>query len=90
MNPNTNLEVKTEVDKPFLFAGLKTYRDYLIDNNLKECSEILTTFMKNAFTLLISKKRKSREEIIRAIASTNNTIELNENIDNHSKGLIQR
>lgn len=91
LDPDTNLEVKTEIKKPFLFAGLKTYQNYLTSHGLKDSSGILSTFMKDSFRLHISKNRKSREEIIKAIASTSNNIEMNENnISEKNKGLIKR
>lgn len=91
LDPTEDLEVKTEIRKPFLFSALKTYRDYLLSHKLKDSAGILSTFMENSFRLLISKDRKSREEIIKAIASSNN-INIEEDNSNSikRKGLIKR
>ena len=90
LDPKDNLEVKTEIKKPFLFSALKTYRDYLAEHKLIKSAEKLTIFMENSFRLLISKDRKSREEIIRAIASNSMHNTEENNIIDKKKGLIPR
>ena len=86
-----NLDLKTEIDKPFKFSALKCYSDFLRQNNLIESAQVIETFMSDSFRYLISKSRKSREEIIKALSSYS-TIMGNTDIEeqNAIKGLKTR
>lgn len=90
LDPEENLECKTEIKKPFLFSALRTYKNFLSKHGLTESANIIDTFEINSYKLLISKDRKSREEIIKAIASSN-SLEENEQFEPiKKKGLIVR
>lgn len=90
LDPNEHLELKTEIKKPFLFSALRTYKNFLTNHGLAESANIIDTFEVNSYKLLISKDRKSREEIIKAIASSN-SIETNEEFEpTKKKGLVSR
>jgi len=91
LNPEDHLELKTEIKKPFLFSALRTYKDFLTKHGLGNSANIINTFENNSYKLLISKDRKSREEIIKAIASSNSNIENQENFEmKGKKGLVNR
>ena len=92
LDPEENLEVKSEIKKPFLFAAIKTYDDYLKSHNLTKSAGILSKFVKDSLRLFISHDRKSREEIIRAIASSNMNSEvgLEPGLKEKKRGLISK
>jgi len=77
-----NIELKTEINKPFDFSVLKLIAEYLRDNKLPYSASLIDKFIKISFKYLLSKNRKSREEIIRALHSigmTETIINTNEN-----------
>lgn len=64
-----NLELKTEINKPFSFAVLSVYSKFLRDLDFIEIADIIDNFKKEYYKLNISKKRAGRKEIIDALKS---------------------
>ena len=62
-----NLETKTELHRPNLFACLKIIENYLSQHKLQKSSNILSVFTEYTFLYLISKDRKGRLEYIDAL-----------------------
>lgn len=69
MDADKNLELKTEINKPFSFAVLSSYADFMDSCDFKEVANIIRNFAKNYYKLSISKKRMGRKEIIEALKS---------------------
>jgi hypothetical protein len=68
---DTNLETKTELDKPLRFSCLSIIQETLKDNTLNKSSLILEHFLKFSFKYLISHDRKGRKEYIEALQMLN-------------------
>jgi hypothetical protein len=69
---STDLETKTELDKPLRWAGLATVQNFIENNNLPKTAKLLSFFMQNAYLMLISKCRKGRSEYIEALKALSN------------------
>lgn len=66
---DSNLETKTELDKPLRFSCLRVLKKLLENHNMKKSSTILEDFMIESFRFLISHEREGRKEIIKALQS---------------------
>ena len=64
-----NIDLKTHIFKPKQLAGLIVIQEYLKSIELTQSSKLIKTFMKHFKRLMISYKRLSRIEIIKAISS---------------------
>lgn len=71
MDTKTDLEAKTDINKPFSFAVLNAWKTYLIDLGLKEIAGDIDNFVSYYLKICISKKRNGRKEIIEAVKSLN-------------------
>lgn len=69
LDADKNLELKTEINKPFSFAVLNVYVKFLRENSFVDVAEMIENFIQNYFKLSISKKRAGRKEIIDALKS---------------------
>lgn len=63
-----NLDLKTEIFKPKHLAGLNTIRIALKDAECTISSGIIRIFTEQYLRYMVSNKRKSRTEIIKAIS----------------------
>lgn len=66
---DTNLELKTHIHKPLDLAILDLIADYIAMFDYKEPSDILKSFIKIFLKYMVSYKRLSRTEIIKAITN---------------------
>jgi len=64
-----NLDLKTHIFKPKQLASLIVIQEYFKTIGLNTSSDILLSFMKHFKRLMVSYKRLSRIEIIKAISS---------------------
>jgi len=64
-----NLDLKTHIFKPKQLAGLVVIQEYLKIIGLTKSSDLIKSFMKHFKRLMVSYKRLSRIEIIKAISS---------------------
>lgn len=80
-----NLELKTHIFKPKALAGLKSISQYLEVNGYKKSSNIIKDFIKQYLEYMVSYKRLSRTEIIKAFTYSNrmesNETSFNTNLD---------
>lgn len=67
LNNNENLETKTELQRPMLWAGLSSLKEFYEANGMKASSSILSHFSQIAFRYLISLSRKGRLEYLDAL-----------------------
>ena len=73
-----NLELKTHIFKPKALAGLKTIANYLKLIGLPKSSKTINNYIITYLEYMVSYKRKSRIEIIKAFTLAN-AKEYNEN-----------
>lgn len=66
---NRNLETKTELSKPISWACMSMIEEVLEGKEMSFSAGLLKSFSKTAFTYLISKDRKGRNEYIEALKS---------------------
>ncbi|MHA1341037.1 MAG: hypothetical protein ACTSO2_13775 [Promethearchaeota archaeon] len=71
INADKNLDLKTEINKPLGWSSLKLIEDYLGNFGLEYSQYILQLFTEYSFRYKVSKGRRSREEIIRALTHSN-------------------
>lgn len=90
ISSDSNLDLKTEIDKPFKFSALKCYSDFLKSNNMVESANVLEIFMSDSFRYLISKNRKSRDEIIKALQSYSSMMQIENSDEPVENGLKMR
>jgi len=64
-----NLDLKTHIFKPKQLASLIVIQEYLKNIGLTKSSDLIKSFMKHFKRLMVSYKRLSRIEIIKAISS---------------------
>jgi len=64
-----NLDLKTHIFKPKQLASLIVIQEYLENIGLTNSSDLIKSFMKHFKRLMVSYKRLSRTEIIKAISS---------------------
>jgi len=64
-----NIELKTEISNPLVMSILDSLGEYLEQKGLKQSSSLLKTFLFWFRVNMISFKRKSRNEYIKAINS---------------------
>ena len=64
-----NIELKTHIHKPLNLAILKLISDYIRLSGYKEPSELLDNFILIFLKYMVSYKRLSRTEIIKAITN---------------------
>jgi hypothetical protein len=62
-----DIDLKTEINHPVHLAILKSLSELAIDYNLSKTSKTIETFIKHYLRYMISKGRKSREEIIQGL-----------------------
>ena len=72
-----NLELKSHIFKPKALAGLKSLSEYLHELGYVKSSEIIKKFVRTYLEYMVSYKRLSRTEIIKAFTNSNR----NENLD---------
>ncbi len=68
-----NLELKSHIFKPKAIAGLKSLANYLEVLDYPKSSEIIKKFIRNYLEYMVSYKRLSRTEIIKAFTYSNRT-----------------
>ena len=66
-----NLELKSHIFKPKALAGLKSLSNYLEVLDYPKSSAIITAFIRNYLEYMVSYKRLSRIEIIKAFTYSN-------------------
>lgn len=66
ISSDENLEMKTEITNPLYLAILKTYSEYLKRNKFDAAHSHVEYFIKQFLVYNVSKKRKSRAEIVEA------------------------
>ncbi len=80
-----NLELKSHIFKPKALAGLKSLANYLETLGYKKSSKIIMDFIRNYLEYMVSYKRMSRIEIIKAFTlsnkNENNEVSFNTNLD---------
>ena len=64
-----NLDLKTHIHKPKQFTSLEVLQKYLKDNQCNACSKLLTMFILKYRRNMVSYKRLSRTESIKAVSS---------------------
>jgi hypothetical protein len=62
-----DIDLKTEINHPVHLTILKSLSELAIDHDLPRTSKTIETFIKYYFRYMISKGRKSREEIIQGL-----------------------
>lgn len=62
-----NLDRKTELKLPIQWAVMNVLREFLEEHRLTYSSNILEEFVDTSFRYLISRKRRGREEYVRAL-----------------------
>lgn len=67
LDSEKNIDEKTELGTPLKWSALKVMNDFIKNQGLPISEEILRTFIKESFKLLISKDRKGRKEYIEAL-----------------------
>lgn len=67
LNADNNLQLKTEINKPFTFAVIETYSKFILDLGFNDSSELINYFTQNYQKYAISKKRQGRKEIVEAL-----------------------
>lgn len=65
-----NIEMKTEIAMPLNLARLNTLADAFINTNKPKTGKLLKDFIQSYLMYMVSHDRKSREEIIHAIAES--------------------
>lgn len=83
----SNLDTKTELNKPMSWACLSLIQDYLKKKKMEKSSYVLEEFIKICFKYLISKDRKGRLEYLEALKGIR---EKNEIIQPTSMGGLQK
>lgn len=78
LDASENLELKTHIFKPKALSGLGIIADYLKVLKLVKSAEIIENYINRYLKYMISYKRKSRTEIIKAFTFSNSK-EYNEN-----------
>lgn len=68
---DSNLETKTELEKPLRFSCLTIFQEVLKDNELTYSSKIIEMFIIKSCKFLISHNREGRKEIISALQAFN-------------------
>lgn len=71
LDAEKNLELKTHIYKPKQLTSLVVLGNYLKSIGLVKCAKIIEGFIKTYLEYMISYKRLSRVEIIKAISSIN-------------------
>ena len=69
LDGSKNLELKTHIFKPKQLASLITFANYLKSIELTSSSIFIIDFVKDYLTKMVSYKRLSRTEIIKAVSS---------------------
>lgn len=64
LKTDKDLNSKTEIYEPFELSYLKAVSDLLKDKGLKDSSNFIESLVKEYKTLMISKDRKGRQEVI--------------------------
>lgn len=67
LNSDKNLALKTEIYNPKKLALLLTHANYLEYLGLINSAKIIKDFIKAYLTYMVSNKRKSRTEVIKAL-----------------------
>ena len=62
-----DVELKTQIDNPVLISLMDTLADYLADRNLQQSSNLIANLLFHFRVNMVSYKRKSREEYIKAL-----------------------
>ena len=69
LDGSKDLELKTHIIKPKQLASLVSYANYLKTIELVKTSKLIIDFVKDFLRKMVSYKRLSRIEVIRAISS---------------------
>lgn len=64
-----NLDLKTHIHKPKQFTSLEVLQKYLKDNQCNVCSKLVDLFITKYRRNMVSYKRLSRTETIKALSS---------------------
>ncbi len=68
LDGDKNLDLKTHINKPKQLASLKIIEDVLKDAKCGKAGELVNAFTKKYLRYMVSFKRMSREETIKAIS----------------------
>jgi len=74
LSGDDNLDLKTHINKPKQLAGLKIIENVLTNAGCKKSSKIIDAFTLKYLRYMVSFKRLSRTETIRAISEPSETI----------------
>ena len=82
LNSDKNLSLKTEIHNPKKLATLLTLANYLKSRKYVKTYKLIDGFIKTYLIYMVSNKRKSRTEVIKALTSLieKTDIEANKNI----------
>ena len=69
LDGSKDLDLKTHIFKPKQLSALITFADYLKSLGLTEVSVLIIDFLKDFLRKMVSYKRLSRVEIVKAISS---------------------
>lgn len=85
MLDSNNLELKTHINQPKQLAGLNILAQYLDSIGLDDSADMLFSFIDIFLTYMVSYKRLSRTEIIKAL--TSNLAQERENQEKIDEGI---
>ena len=69
LNSDKNLSLKTEIINPMKLASLYTLAVYLKSKKYLKTSKTIMEFIRMYLTYMVSNKRKSRNEVIKALTN---------------------
>lgn len=67
LNPEKNLDTKTELDHPIKWAVLEVIKQLVEDKDMKISAKVIIKFIKSSLTYLISHNREGRKEYVQAL-----------------------
>lgn len=74
LDGDKNLDLKTHINKPKQLAGLKVIENVLKDAKCKDSYKLIEAFTKKYLRYMVSFKRMSRMETIKAISEPSEAI----------------
>ncbi len=69
INSDKNIALKTEIYNPKKLATLLTYAEYLKSRKFVKSYKVIKEFIDNYLKYMVSNKRKSRMEVIKALTN---------------------
>jgi len=82
LQKDENLPLKSHIDKPSQLIKLNVLADFFASLELDDCAILLYNYVDTFLTYMVSYKRESRKEVIKALTS-NITVEQNSMNDNN-------